>query len=133
MAQPPPRTNLSDLVHAYRTDNGINLDAFAKACVLPDGDSTLSRSWINQLENNTFNEIPKPMRLEALATGMDMDPREVTIVAIEQWLGIRAIVRPHPTKPGQKVKVILSIEGLSDDEIDKVVADSVASVALDAP
>lgn len=137
MAEPPPRRQLSDLVMKRRKELGLGLRPLAAASADPATGKGLHFSWISDLERNTQAEAPNDREMAALARGLKLSLAELTIASAEQWGGIRAIVVPHPDKPGQVVKVILSVEGLTTDALRKVIADSLDvfrdTSATDAP
>lgn len=78
------RDQLSRLTRERRAELGLSLAKVADA----SGDPDLAASWISRLEHNQVRDIPTRARLEALARGLQLPPRQVARAAGVQFWGL---------------------------------------------
>jgi len=78
------RDELSRLVKERRAELGMSLAQVEAA----SGDTTLTASWINRLENGQLRDAPKRDRLASLAAGLQLPFQVVARAAGAQFMGI---------------------------------------------
>ncbi|MEV4454821.1 hypothetical protein [Microbispora sp. NPDC049633] len=83
--QPP--TPLSDCIRDYVADKGMSIRTLALRSVSGSTGQCLTAQWITDVLSGRVSRMPDLWRLEALATGLEMDPDSVKALAISQWIG----------------------------------------------
>ncbi|GII80995.1 hypothetical protein Sru01_59770 [Sphaerisporangium rufum] len=85
-ADPSP-TPLSDSIRAHIRDKGLSIRALALRSVDPGTRQHLTAQWITDVLSGRVPRMPDLWRLNALATGLGLDPDTVKALAITQWIG----------------------------------------------
>jgi transcriptional regulator with XRE-family HTH domain len=118
MATDQPPGPLSKLVRDQRTQLGLSLRAFAKACTLDAPIGTvdprtgkppapnLSYTWISRLELGDMKEAPNRFELEALARGLQLSSGRVKLNAAAQYFDYHPILAEYPDGPGSPAQVM---------------------------
>ncbi|WP_405142039.1 hypothetical protein OG589_33010 [Sphaerisporangium sp. NBC_01403] len=85
-ADPSP-TPLSDRIREHVKDKDPSIRTLALRSVDPATGQHLTAQWITDVLSGRVPRMPDLWRLDALATGLGLDPDSVKAMAITQWIG----------------------------------------------
>ncbi|MFB7278111.1 XRE family transcriptional regulator [Streptomyces hydrogenans] len=110
---------LSDIVRDRRAAIGLSLREAEERCVDPETGTTLSRTYIDNLEKVAANlQPPSPARLRALAAGYDLPLSLLQAAAGRQFYGVTTTA----TGSGKTQAFVARFEELDDADQDRVLA-----------
>ncbi|WP_285710859.1 hypothetical protein [Microtetraspora sp. NBRC 16547] len=78
---------MSDSIRSHVEDKGISIRTLALRSVSRTTGQHLTAQWITDVLSGRVPRMPDVWRLDALATGLGLDPDSVKAMAITQWMG----------------------------------------------